>query len=147
MQTMTNEEFMKGVRARLQAAAAEAAEAERRAEEEAEAAVRAKGTGAEVLEFPSKLTEQELIRRQRKVLSEADRRLIEEEQRWIEARKYNRERIRELQEMGEYHAGRKQAAMEAEYWAQQRMRVGKDADYNPIKLFQREIDNEIEKSR
>ena len=58
---MTNEEFMKGIRARLQAAALEAAAAEERAE-----AARAKlvEVEAEVLKFPPKLSEQELIRRQ-----------------------------------------------------------------------------------
>ena len=106
MRTMSNEEFMKGVRARLEEAAREAAEAEERAEQEAEARARGKG---ELVQFPPKGSEEELIRRQR----------IEEEKRWSEAANHNRARIRELQQMGAFHAGRKQADLEAEYWAKQ----------------------------
>jgi hypothetical protein len=72
---MTNEEFMKGVRARLQAAAVEARETERRAEEEAEAKAKARGMG-ELLEFPPKLSEQELVRRQ-EIIDQAWRLTVE----------------------------------------------------------------------
>ena len=79
--------------------------------------------------------------RQREVLSEAERRLIQEEKRWLEeAREANRPWIEERRRMGEYHASKKQMHMEAEYWAKQRMVRG---NYNPIKLFQDEIEKEI----
>lgn len=57
MKTMSNEECMKTVRARLQAAADEAA----KAEELAAKPVQVKG---EILQFPPRLDEQELLRRQ-----------------------------------------------------------------------------------
>jgi hypothetical protein len=77
--------------------------------------------------------------RRREVLTEAERRLIEEEKRWIEAREANRPLIEERRKMGEYHAAMKHAHMEAEYWAKQRS----NWNYDPIKLFEQEIEDEI----
>jgi hypothetical protein len=70
--TETNEEFMKGIRARLQAAAREAAETERRMEEEAEAAKRIRKKvpiGEVVVPFPD-LREREKIRANKQRLAQ-----------------------------------------------------------------------------
>lgn len=79
--------------------------------------------------------------RQREVLAEAERRLIAEEKRWlVEAREANRPWIEERRRMGEYHAARKRAHEEAEYWANQRSMTR--GNYDPIRLFVTEIERE-----
>jgi trans-aconitate methyltransferase len=83
--------------------------------------------------------------RQRKVLGEAERHLIEQERRWAEARKANQQGwIKELRAIGEYHASQKHIHMAAEYWAKQRERPG---EYSPVRLFQNEIEDEIRSGR
>jgi hypothetical protein len=79
--------------------------------------------------------------RRREVLSEAERRLIEEEKRWLKAAEHNRAWIKEVQAMGEYHAAQKRAHMEAEYWAKQQSRSR--GNYDPIRRFVNEIEQEI----
>ena len=82
------------------------------------------------------------IDRQREVLREAERRLIQEEKLNIEeGRRANRAWIEERKQMGEYHASQKRMHMEAEYWAKEAGR--NQSGYDPIKLFQEEMEKEI----
>jgi thioesterase domain-containing protein len=79
--------------------------------------------------------------RRREVLSEAERRLIDDEKRWARAAEHNRAWIKEVRAMGEYHAAQKRAHMEAEYWAKQQSRSR--GNYDPIGRFVNEIEQEI----
>jgi hypothetical protein len=79
--------------------------------------------------------------RRREILSEAERRLIDDEKRWLKAAEHNRAWIKEVRAMGEYHAAQKRAHMEAEYWAKQQSRSR--GNYDPIGRFVNEIAQEI----
>jgi hypothetical protein len=68
--------------------------------------------------------------------------LIKREKEWAEAAKHNRVWLEEMRRIGEYHAGMKRMHMEAEYWARENRRDR--GGYDPIRLFQNEIEAEGE---
>ena len=70
------------------------------------------------------------------------RELIEREKRELErAREHNRPWIEEMRRIGEYHASQKRMHMETEYWAREQSRDR--WNYDPIRRFQNEIEQEI----
>src|SRR6266436_707452 len=78
--------------------------------------------------------------RRREILTEAERRLIDDEKRWLKAAEHNRAWIKEVRAMGEYHAAQKRVHMEAEYWAKQQSRSR--GNYDPIGRFVNEVRRE-----
>ena len=68
--------------------------------------------------------------------------LINREKEWAEAAKHNRVWLSEMRRIGEYHASQKQAHLEAEYWAREQERNRRSWNYDPIRLFQDEIERE-----